>query len=179
MQRKDNWTVIYYRVVCTSLEKLLFRHLSESVESQCQKKYHRTYTPTEDSDQPVPSHSLIRIHTGCILDSQGCKVSTCAQWILNRLRACAGWIVFVERKCQKLHFSCYGPGVLLGVSLRSKGVNAIFLSWLTKQHHDLFLIVAYLFIFYKFLWPLPGSSVRLAAVSSDKIIVLIICLIIH
>ena len=35
----------------------------------------RTCTTSEDSDQPVRSHSLIRIFTGCILDRQGCKVS--------------------------------------------------------------------------------------------------------
>ena len=34
---------------------------------------------SEDSDQPAHSRSLIRIFTGRILDSQGCKVSSCGQ----------------------------------------------------------------------------------------------------
>ena len=32
--------------------------------------YVRTCTPCKDSDETVHSHSLIRIFTGCILDSQ-------------------------------------------------------------------------------------------------------------
>ena len=38
-----------------------------------------TCAPREDSDQPAHSRSLIRIFTGCILDSQGCKDSSCGQ----------------------------------------------------------------------------------------------------
>ena len=41
---------------------------------QCQKMYHQTCMPSEDSDQPVHSCSLIRIFTGHILGSQRCKV---------------------------------------------------------------------------------------------------------
>ena len=35
--------------------------------------------PSEDSDQPAHSRSLIRIFTVRILHSQGCKVSSCGQ----------------------------------------------------------------------------------------------------
>ena len=38
-----------------------------------------TYVSNEDVDQLVHSHRLIRIFTGCILDSQGVKVSSCGQ----------------------------------------------------------------------------------------------------
>ena len=43
------------------------------------KTYHRTCGPSEDSDQTAHSRSLIRIFTGRILDSQGCKISSCGQ----------------------------------------------------------------------------------------------------
>ena len=43
------------------------------------KTYLRTCAPSEDSDQPVHSRSLIRIFTGHILDREGCKVSSCRQ----------------------------------------------------------------------------------------------------
>ena len=36
--------------------------------------------PSEDSDKLAYSRNLIRIFTGCILDSQGGKVSSCAGW---------------------------------------------------------------------------------------------------
>ena len=56
-------------------------------EHQCQQ-YLRICAPSEDSDQPVwiwsrrHLHSLIRIFTGCILDSQGCKVPPSRQqWL--------------------------------------------------------------------------------------------------
>ena len=41
---------------------------------------------SEDSNKPAHSHSLIRIYTGHILNSQGCKVSSCRQ---QRLIDCA------------------------------------------------------------------------------------------
>ena len=50
---------------------------SLSDESQHGKTYLRTCAPSEDSDQPAHSRSLIRIFTERILDSQGCKVSSC------------------------------------------------------------------------------------------------------
>ena len=46
----------------------------------------------EDSDQTGHSHSLIRIFSGHILESQGCKVSSCGQ-----LR-----LIFVGHICQKV-----------------------------------------------------------------------------
>ena len=46
---------------------------------QRQKKYFRICAPADDSDQPVLSHTLIRIFSGHFLDSQGCKVSSSGQ----------------------------------------------------------------------------------------------------
>ena len=37
----------------------------------------RVFVMSEHQDQPADLCSLIRIFTGCILDSQGCKVSSC------------------------------------------------------------------------------------------------------
>ena len=39
--------------------------------------YLRICALSENSDQPVLSHSRIRIFTGHILNSQGCKVTSC------------------------------------------------------------------------------------------------------
>ena len=54
-------------------------------ELQCQKTYFRSCAPSEFSDQPAYLHSLIRTFTEYILDSQGCKVSSCRQLQLIRL----------------------------------------------------------------------------------------------
>ena len=43
------------------------------------KTYHHNFVPSRDLDQPVLSGSMIRIFTEQILDSQGCKVSSCGQ----------------------------------------------------------------------------------------------------
>ena len=57
-------------------------HSEGTNEPQRQKTYLRVRTSGEASDQPTLPHSLIRIFTGCILDSQGCKVSSCRQrWL--------------------------------------------------------------------------------------------------
>ena len=40
-------------------------------QSQCQKTYLQTCASGKDSDQPDYSSSLIKIFTGCILESQG------------------------------------------------------------------------------------------------------------
>ena len=48
-------------------------------EPQRQKTYLSTCPPSEHSDQPAHSHSLIRIFTDRILDIQECKVSLCGQ----------------------------------------------------------------------------------------------------
>ena len=44
-----------------------------------QKSHFGTCTPTEDSYQPAHSRSLIKSFPGRILDSQGCKASSCGQ----------------------------------------------------------------------------------------------------
>ena len=46
--------------------------------------------PSEDSDQPAHSFSLIRIFTGHNLVSQGCNFFSCGRRRLIRLRSCAG-----------------------------------------------------------------------------------------
>ena len=51
----------------------------KNYQTQRQKTYLRTCIPSEDSDQPAHSRSLIRIFTGSILDSQGCKVCSSGQ----------------------------------------------------------------------------------------------------
>ena len=48
------------------------------------KTYLLRCAPSEYSDQPAHSRSLIRIFTGRIFNSQGCKVSSCEQ---RRLRS--------------------------------------------------------------------------------------------
>ena len=59
------------------------------------ENYFRTCAPSEDSDQPAHSRSLIRIFTGHILDSQWCQVSSCGQQWLIRLR----WLIWVFVGC--------------------------------------------------------------------------------
>ena len=44
-----------------------------ALQLQHQKVYLPTFVPDKDSDQPAFSYSLIRIFTGCLLDSHGCK----------------------------------------------------------------------------------------------------------
>ena len=46
-------------------------------EPQRKKTYHVKCASSEGSDQPAHSRSLIRIFTCRILDTQGCKVSSC------------------------------------------------------------------------------------------------------
>ena len=55
------------------------------------KTYLRTCAPSEDSDQPAHSRSVIIIFAGRILERQGCKFSSCRQIRLIRMRDCAGW----------------------------------------------------------------------------------------
>ena len=48
-------------------------------DNRCLSLYVRKRAPSEDSDQPALSRSLIRIFTRRYLDSQWCKVSSCGQ----------------------------------------------------------------------------------------------------
>ena len=81
---KENINVQYskdlYQIVRLRCPKDTFSN--GAVQLQRQKKRLRTCAPSEDSDQPAHSRSLIRIFTWCILDSQGCKVSSCEHGIL-------------------------------------------------------------------------------------------------
>ena len=58
----------------------------KSKEPQCQKTYLWICAPSEDSNQPAHSRSLVRIFTVRILDSQGCSFNK----DLIRLRGCSG-----------------------------------------------------------------------------------------
>ena len=49
-------------------------------EPQRQKRYHWAWVSSEDSDELAHTARLIRIFTVRILNSQGCKVSSCGQW---------------------------------------------------------------------------------------------------
>ena len=69
------------------------------------KEHLLTYEPSEDSDQPAHSRSLIRIFTGRILDNQGGKVSQVHadnedSYKTVQMRRLI-W-VFVRRTCQKV-----------------------------------------------------------------------------
>ena len=80
---------------------LLILIMSESLH---QKPYLRTYAPSEDSDQTAHSRSLIRTFTGCILDSQGRKVSSSGLRILCSDSLDAQILLFNARPSQKVGF---------------------------------------------------------------------------
>ena len=67
------------------IKEILVKYLDikEILVKHCTVCFTSTYlwicAPSEDSDQPAHSHSLIRIFTERILDSQGCEVSSCGQ----------------------------------------------------------------------------------------------------
>ena len=70
-------------------------------EPQRQNAYLRTCALSEDSDLPAHSNSLIRTVTGRILDSQGCKVSSCEQ--RKRWSDCAD--ALVDLSFRRAHMS--------------------------------------------------------------------------
>ena len=57
--------------------KTWIRFVDGQYDPQSQKTYLWTYAPSKDSVQPTHLCNLIRFFTGYILDSQGCKVSSC------------------------------------------------------------------------------------------------------
>ena len=67
------------------LMSLLWDARHKLVNTQSQKTYLWTCAPSEDSDQPAHSLSLVRIFTGRILDCQRCTVSSCEKYRLIRL----------------------------------------------------------------------------------------------
>ena len=94
-----------------------------------------TCVPNEDSDQPAHSSSLIRIFTGCSLDSQGCKflhadnedLFLCTSRKMFEKKIClvslpkTGATLFRKRRILSLKSSPYGKKaiyfMLVGVSL--------------------------------------------------------------
>ena len=70
--------------------------IRNTYEPQYQITYPRTCAHSEDSDQPAHLRSLIRNRL-CILNSQGCNVSSCGQRRLIRLRRWPGWFEFSDR----------------------------------------------------------------------------------
>ena len=64
---------------------------------------------SKDSDQSALLHSLIRIFSGHILASQGCKVSSCNQQRLIWLHRCTGWFESsLGTHTKRYVFSCWG-----------------------------------------------------------------------
>ena len=82
-------TVHISSLVCYNLEKYLNK--KPIIWSEPPESPPLAYVPSEDSNQPAHSRSLIRIFTGRILDRQWRKVSLCGQRRLIRLRGCGGW----------------------------------------------------------------------------------------
>ena len=77
--------------------------------------YLRTRASNKDSDQPAHSHSLIRIYPERILDSPGCKISSCGQRRLSP--------VFNRRPCQKVRV--FTLQLILVFSLRKHAYSNI------------------------------------------------------
>ena len=63
----------YCQIYFHSLKK------SSNKRSTTSETYLRTCSPRKNSGQPAHKNCLIRIFTGLILDSQGCKVCSCEQ----------------------------------------------------------------------------------------------------
>ena len=90
----------YYIYICNCLClwcEYKYWHLKRDV-----RKNILDMSPSEDSDQPAHSHSLMRIFTERILDNQGCKVSS-SSWSprrLIRLHVCARWFESSLGTCQ-------------------------------------------------------------------------------
>ena len=74
-------------------------HMKENG-SYCQKTYLWTYASSEDSDQTAQMCSLIRIFTGCILESQGCNFFMLTMKTLIRLAMHRLIRVFVWRNSE-------------------------------------------------------------------------------
>ena len=70
---------------------LIFPAFTTASLARTSEIYRRTCAPSEDSDQPAHSRSLIKILTGRILDSQGCKFPLSEQRRQIRLWGCEGW----------------------------------------------------------------------------------------
>ena len=79
--------------------------------------------PSEDSDQPAHSRSLIRIFTGRILDRQECKVSSRGQGRLIRLCGSAGWF----ESWLGAHIRKYVSHVVAPILLRISWQNCVHL----------------------------------------------------
>ena len=60
-------------------QQIILRYERDSFEPKRQETYPRTCAPSEDSNQPAHSRSLIRIFSGRIFDLQGCNASSCGQ----------------------------------------------------------------------------------------------------
>ena len=65
--------------------------------------------PSDMCSAKIHLCSLIRIFTGHILDSQGCKVASCGQWELIRLHGCIGCSGSLLGVPQKIHFPMLWP----------------------------------------------------------------------
>ena len=75
--RRGNSVKIEIRSALKGGKNVLNSHFT--FEPQRQNAYLQTCAPSEDSDQPAHSRSLIKIFSMRTFDSQGCKVSPCGQ----------------------------------------------------------------------------------------------------
>ena len=78
---------------------------STNILPNLQKMYLWTRVPSEGSDQPAHSRSLIRIFTGHIFDRQSCKFSSCGKEDADRTARMGRLIlVSVGCTCRKIRF---------------------------------------------------------------------------
>ena len=74
----------YCRTVLEWIIKVTRYMITTQLYDMCSniRKQLQTCASSEDSSQPAHLYNLLRTFTKHILDSQGCKVSCCGQWIL-------------------------------------------------------------------------------------------------
>ena len=70
---QELWTLYFLAVVHIFCICMFVFRLSSSYIPSTKEPYLRIWVASEDSDQHAHLRSLVRIYTGCILDSQRCK----------------------------------------------------------------------------------------------------------
>ena len=71
-----------YGFVCTSVRSSHLRYSGSLIWTVRKEHVPLIYAPSEDSDQPAHSRSLIRVSAGRFVDSEGSMVSSAGQWRL-------------------------------------------------------------------------------------------------
>ena len=82
-------------------------------ECQCQKACFQTCVPSEDSDQLRICTVWSESFTWCILDSHGCKISSCREWSLWSNCADADLILHWAHMSESAYFSCCSSNVVI------------------------------------------------------------------